>query len=55
VTVSLGGTALREMVTGKGSEGHFFGFAASLILNRKHLLNQRPKRLERNDPRFIND
>jgi hypothetical protein len=32
VTVSPGGTALREMVTGKGSEGHFFGFAASLIL-----------------------
>jgi hypothetical protein len=31
VTVSLGGTALRELVTGKGSEGHFFGFAASLV------------------------
>jgi hypothetical protein len=29
VTVSLGGTALRELVTGNESEGHFFGFAAS--------------------------
>jgi hypothetical protein len=31
VTVSRGGTALRELVTGKESEGHFFGFAASLM------------------------
>ena len=29
VTVSQGGTALRELVTGNASEGHFFGFAAS--------------------------
>jgi hypothetical protein len=29
VTVSPGGTALRELVTGNESEGHFFGFAAS--------------------------
>jgi hypothetical protein len=29
VAVSPGGTALREKVTGKDSEGHFFGFAAS--------------------------
>jgi hypothetical protein len=31
VAVSPGGTALRELLTGKESEGHFFGFAASLI------------------------
>ena len=31
VAVSPGEAALREMVTGKESEGHFFGFAASLI------------------------
>jgi hypothetical protein len=31
VAVSPGEAALREMVTGKESEGHFFGFAASLV------------------------
>jgi hypothetical protein len=29
VTVSQGEVALRELVTGNESEGHFFGFAAS--------------------------
>jgi hypothetical protein len=29
VPVSPGGTALRELVIGNESEGHFFGFAAS--------------------------
>jgi hypothetical protein len=31
VAVSQGEAALREMVTGNESEGHFFGFAASLV------------------------
>jgi hypothetical protein len=37
VAVSPGGTALREVVTGKYSEGHFFGFAASLVLGEEAL------------------
>jgi hypothetical protein len=41
VSVSPGETALRELVTGKESEGHFFGFAASYYIYKKHLPNQR--------------
>jgi hypothetical protein len=37
VAVSPGEAALREMVTGKDSEGHFFGFAASLVHRKKAL------------------
>jgi hypothetical protein len=31
VTISPGEVALRELVTGNESEGHFFGFAASFV------------------------
>ena len=42
VTVSPGEAALRELVTGNESEGHFFGFAASLVHTEEALAE--PKR-----------
>jgi hypothetical protein len=37
VAVSQGEVALRELVTGNESEGHFFGFAASFVTSKKAL------------------
>jgi hypothetical protein len=35
VAVSQGEVALRELVTGNESEGHFFGFAASFVTSKE--------------------
>ena len=55
VTVSQGGTALREFVTGKESEGHFFGFAASLILPQEAFAEPKVEKSAAKPQESIND
>jgi hypothetical protein len=40
VSAPPAGAGLREMVTGENSEGHCFGFAASLVPKKEHLPSQ---------------
>jgi len=55
VTVSPGGTALRELLTGKESEGHFFGFAASLIHQEEALAEPKAAEAGSESCESIND
>lgn len=55
VAVSPGEAALREMVTGKASEGHFFGFAASLVPSEEALAEPKAGEAKLESCASIND